>query len=164
MTDIPSSPVEQDNIIQLYWPKMLRAAAGYEKNLALREELAQEMAMEVWRALKAFSGQCLLNTYIYRVMHNVAVDHVRRMARQPMSDSDEEYGSDLSSPERAYTLAQQQQQLLMALQRLPLSLRQVMLLKLEDVSNGDIAETLGISESNVGVRLNRAKQLLKEWM
>ena len=120
--------------------------------------------MAVWRALKAFAGQCSLNSYIYRVMHNVAVDHVRRMARQPRSEANEECASEASNPELALTRAKQQQQLLRALQRLPLSLRQVMLLKLEDLSNGEIAETLGLSESNVGVRLNRARQQLKEWM
>ena len=45
---------------------------------------------------------------------------------------------------------------------LPLPYRQVITLLLEDLSYEEIAEALGISLSNVGVRINRAKQQLKE--
>ncbi|RUO29486.1 RNA polymerase sigma factor [Aliidiomarina sanyensis] len=154
----------RDEIIQHYWPRISRAAMGYEHNPTLREELAQEMAFEVWRALATFSNQCALNTYIYRVMHNVGVDHIRRAGRQPITCNEEEPVSLSPCPERVVSDAQNQARLLRAVHRLPLSLRQVVLLKLEDLSNIEIAETLGISESNVGVRLNRGKRQLMELM
>lgn len=145
---------------------MLRAASGYETNPALRDELAQEMALEVWRALLNFHGESSLNTYIYRIIHNVAVDHIRRAGRQlkTLSAEDEALISAHLNPEQDVARAQSHSQLLTAVQKLPLSLRQVLLLKLEDMSNIEIATTLGISESNVGVRLNRGKQLLTNLM
>lgn len=48
-----------------------------------------------------------------------------------------------------------------ALSRLPLNLRQVLMLQLEGFDYGEIAECLGISTDNVGVRLHRARQQLK---
>lgn len=166
MSTSPSSSLSEslarDNTIQQYWPRMFRAASGYEVNPALRDELAQEMAFEVWRALENFNQQCALNTYIYRVIHNVAVDHIRRSKRQLATVSDEGVVSDAFNPELGVVQAQESKQLIGAIQRLPLSLRQVMLLKLEDLSNIEIAETLGLSESNVGVRVNRGKQQLIE--
>lgn len=155
-----------DEIVKNYWPRMLRAASGYETNPALRDELAQEMALGVWRALDSFNGESSLNTYVYRIIHNIAVDHIRRAGRQPqtMSDDNEHMFVTDTNPEHTVACEQQHSQLLLALQKLPLSLRQVMLLKLEGMSNIDIGETLGLSESNVGVRLNRGKQLLTKFM
>jgi RNA polymerase sigma-70 factor (ECF subfamily) len=67
-----------------------------------------------------------------------------------------------SNPERDLTKEQQTARLLAAIQRLPVIYRQVITLTLEDVSYAEIAEILGISESNVGVRLNRARQMLRD--
>lgn len=162
--DVPSLD-DRNEIIEAYWPRILRAAAGYEQNAAIRDELAQDMAVEIWRALPAFANQCSLKTYIYRVIHNVAVDHIRRVTRQiktlpgatvpPLHD-----GETSTSPEHDIEHAQQQQRLMQAIQKLPLSLRQILMLKLEDLSHNEIADTLGLTETNVAVRLNRAKPLL----
>lgn len=155
-----------DEIVKQYWPRMLRAASGYEVNPALRDELAQEMAFAVWRALANFNHDSSLNTYIYRIIHNVAVDHIRHAGRQlqTIATEDENLFATNATPEQALASAQHHSQLLVAVQKLPLSLRQVVLLKLEDLTNIEIAETLGLSESNVGVRLNRGKQLLTKLM
>lgn len=53
-------------------------------------------------------------------------------------------------------------QLLLAIRKLALPFRQVLVLMLEDFSDQEIADILGISHGNVRVRLNRAKQQLKE--
>jgi len=155
-----------DDIVTSYWPRIVRAASGYESNAAVRDELAQEMALAVWRALPSFSADSSLNTYIYRIIHNVAVDHIRRAGRQLPTATDGDHSEPLHnlSPEREVAGAQQYSQLLLAVQQLPLSLRQVVLLKLEDMSHAEIAETLGLSETNVAVRLNRGKHLLTQLM
>lgn len=49
-----------------------------------------------------------------------------------------------------------------AIQRLPLAYRQAVMLMLEDLSHAEIGEILGIGESNVAVRLNRARKALRE--
>ena len=60
--------------------------------------------------------------------------------------------------------AQDSARLLQAVQRLPLIQRQVIVLALEDMDYQEIASVLGISETNVGVRLNRARTTLKRLM
>ncbi len=131
-------------------------------NAALRDELAQDMALAVWRSLPGFSNQCTLNTYIYRVIHNVAVDHIRRHSRATEYELADEIVDDNISPEGDLIHARRQQRLIIAINRLPLSLRQVILLKLEDLNNMEIGEVLGLSDSNVAVRLNRAKEKLSD--
>jgi RNA polymerase sigma-70 factor (ECF subfamily) len=51
---------------------------------------------------------------------------------------------------------------MLAIQTLPVSHRQMILLILEDLSHAEMAEILGITEGNVAVRLNRARKALKE--
>ncbi len=65
------------------------------------------------------------------------------------------------SPEKGLATEQQETRLLDAIRRLPVSYRQVITLTLEDLSYAEIAQILGINENNVGVRLNRARQLLR---
>jgi RNA polymerase sigma factor (sigma-70 family) len=67
-----------------------------------------------------------------------------------------------SSPEIATALTQQQAKLFSAIRQLSLPLKEVITLLLEDMSYTEIAALLDISVSNVGVRVNRAKSLLKE--
>ena len=59
-------------------------------------------------------------------------------------------------------MARQRNSLGAAVQRLPLAYRETVMLMLEDLSHAEIAEILGISESNVAVRLNRARKALKD--
>ena len=59
-------------------------------------------------------------------------------------------------------MANQRDRLRAAIQHLPLVYRQVIMLMLEDLSHAEIADVLGITESNVAVRLNRARKALKE--
>ncbi|MDK1286418.1 RNA polymerase sigma factor [Pseudoalteromonas umbrosa] len=153
---------EKEELIAQFWPQISRAAAGYENRPALSDELAQEMALSVWRSLEGFNDQCSLSTYIYRVIHNTAIDHIRRHSKISEDELDEAMLCESPTPEKNTLQAQRQKQLIVAVNQLPLSLRQVMLLKLEDLNNIEMSEVLGISEANVGVRLHRAKEQLSK--
>jgi RNA polymerase sigma factor (sigma-70 family) len=59
---------------------------------------------------------------------------------------------------------QQETRLLEAIHRLPVDYRLVITLTLEDMTYAEIADVIGISETNVGVRLNRARQMLREML
>ena len=59
-------------------------------------------------------------------------------------------------------ITRQRDTLRSAIQRLPLAFRQVIMLTLEELSQAEIGEVLGITENNVGVRLSRARKALKE--
>lgn len=69
-----------------------------------------------------------------------------------------------AGPEKIAMAASGRNQLLQNIRGLPLPLRQVITLALEDMPNGEIAAVLGISENNVAVRLSRARATLRERM
>jgi RNA polymerase sigma-70 factor (ECF subfamily) len=141
----------------------MRLAGSYVQDRGEREDLFQEIVIAIWRALPGFRGECSERTFLFRIAHNRCLTHVAR--RRPTAPLDEQ-NADPRDPqptvEAQLAHEQQRERLLNAVRALPLGYRQVVTLMLEGLPYRDIAQVLGIGESNVGVRLNRARQLLKE--
>jgi RNA polymerase sigma-70 factor (ECF subfamily) len=157
---------EFDRIMQEYGPALSRLAAGYEKVSSAREDLMQEIALAIWRALPHFRKECSERTFVYRIAHNRSLTHCykRQPEHEPLHDLPQPFEpvDPRPQPEEQAVAAHRCDRLRSAIQRLPLPHRQVIMLALEELSYAEIAEVLGITETNVGVRLNRAKKLLRE--
>jgi RNA polymerase sigma factor (sigma-70 family) len=155
-----------DRIMREYEPALSRLAYGYEKVAGVREELAQEIALAIWQALPHFREECSERTFIYRIAHNRGLSHAcrRQPAPQPLDELPQPFEpvDPRPQPEEAAMKTGLRDRLRAAIQRLPLVHREVVMLMLEDLSYAEIAEVLGITESNVAVRLNRARKALKE--
>jgi RNA polymerase sigma-70 factor (ECF subfamily) len=139
-----------------------RLAASYASNGSDRDDLLQEIAIAIWRALPGFRGECSERTFLFRIAHNRCITHLAR--RRPMvslEDVQIEPVDPGASSEAIVSEAQQRQRLIQAIHGLPVIHREVLILFLEGMDYKEIAEIVGISESNVGVRLNRARQRLK---
>lgn len=153
-------------ILRDYGPALSRLAFGYEKVASVREELVQDIALAVWQALPHFRGECSERTFIYRIAHNRGLSHAckRRPEHQPLDELPQllEPVDPRPHPEAQAVNTHQRHRLRTAIQRLPLAYRQVVMLMLEELSHAEIAEVLGLTESNVAVRLNRARKALKE--
>jgi len=144
--------------------KMIRhIIMGFEAKPALQDELFQEIALNVWRALPSFKGNASVKTFIARIAHNILATHVSKAVKAVKTDDDIEqhqFSCEKSTPYQALDQRQRQQRLLAAIQKLSLEQRQVITLALEGMSYQEIADILGINTNLVGVRLNRAKQAL----
>ena len=145
-------------------PALGRLAASYTRSVGDRDDLFQEIALAIWRALPRFRGECSERTFIFRIAHNRAISHIAQ--RSPISALEGELdpADPRPNPEREVSRAQQEERLLQAIRRLPITYRQAITLSLEGMSYSEIAEILGVGESNVGVRLNRARNLLREML
>jgi RNA polymerase sigma factor (sigma-70 family) len=154
-----------DRILRDYGRPLARLTFGYEKSAGTRDELMQEIALAIWQALPHFRGECSERTFIYRIAHNCSLTHVcrRRPAHASIDDlpSPAEPVDPRPHPDEQLARAHQRDRLRSAIQRLPLVYRQVLMLMLEELSQAEMAEVLGISENNVAVRLNRARKALK---
>lgn len=145
-----------------------RLAAGYETNPAEREDLLQEIHLQLWRSLSGFDGRCSLRSWVYRVAHNVAADHVGRAIRRPtvsleLADLDDTTASVHAHEEDLLdriTLTQ----LYALLYRLGPIDRQVMLLYLEGESAAVTAEVCGLSPGAVATRIHRLKAMLGQML
>jgi RNA polymerase sigma-70 factor (ECF subfamily) len=140
-----------------------RLVASYERDPSKQQDLIQDIWLGVWQALPRFRGECSERTFVFRIAHNRAVSHVVKRVNEPPADElGEHLAADEPDPEQSVLSREASARVVEAMRRLPLPHRQVMTLLLEDLSYAEIAETLGISVSNVGVRVNRAKEQLRE--
>lgn len=150
-------------ILKEYGGAFARLAGAYEPQPGLREDLTQEIALAVWRALPTFRGASSERTFLYRIAHNRALTHISKRRHVPADlEEAEELPDTAPNPETILTMAQLQGRLREAVGSLSFSLRQVWVLALEGMSNAEIASILGISENNVAVRLARGRKYLRE--
>jgi RNA polymerase sigma factor (sigma-70 family) len=155
-----------DRILSEHGAAISRLAFGYETVAGVREELVQDIALAIWQALPHFRGECSERTFVYRIAHNRGLSHVwkRRPPHQPLDDIEESEQPIDPRPHPDEQVAQidQRVRLMSAIQSLPVAHRQMIVLMLEGLSHAQMAEVLGITENNVGVRLSRARNMLKD--
>lgn len=147
---------------------VLKVARAYTFTAADCQDLVQEILLEVWRSLPRFRGDSRPSTWVYRVALNTALGWHRKENRRRARQRSIVEIADLpaSGAESAWQAAQLEllERLYSCIRRLPRTDSALVLLYLDDLSYRDIAEVLGISESNVGVKLNRAKRALRDLM
>ncbi len=146
----------------------MKVARAYTFTAEDCQDLIQEILLQVWRSLPQFEGRASASTWIYRVALNTALSWHRkekpRRARQSVVLEVEDLPA--AGLDSAQQLVQREavQRLYAAIRHLPKTDAALVLLYLDDLSYRQMAEVLGISEGNVGVKLNRAKKALGEWM
>lgn len=124
------------------------------------EDLTQQVFLQMFRKLDQFSGASKLETWLYRLATNEALQHLRRRKRQTTEPIVTEPAA--TDPNRTME-AEEAQQLECALQRIHPELRAILLLKEEQqLSYRQIAEAMEIPEGTVGSRLNRARKELQQ--
>ncbi len=151
-----------ERVLVTHAAALARLAASYESRPALREELLQDIAFALWRALPSFRHEASEKTFVMRIATNRALSHIA--SRPPAADGLDAADAVADTHPRPDELAARLQaagRLQAAVRSLPLPFRQVMVLAFEGLSNEEIAAVLGLTAGNVGVRLHRAKSLLK---
>ena len=153
---------ELERVLATHATALARLAASYESRPALREELLQDIAFAVWRALPSFRHEASERTFVLRIATNRALSHLA--ARPPPVDglnASTEIADPMPRPDELTARMQGATRLQRAVLGLPLALRQVLVLALEGLDHADIARVLGLSTGNVAIRLHRGKALLK---
>ena len=124
------------------------------------DDLTQQVFLQLFHKLDQFSGQSKLETWLYRLATNEALQHLRRKKRHAMQPLVAEPSA--SDPNRLME-SEKLQMLEVALSRIDPELRAILSLKEEQgLSYREIAESIGIPEGTVGSRLNRARKELRD--
>jgi RNA polymerase sigma factor (sigma-70 family) len=131
----------------------------YRESKEDREDLFQEITYQLWKAFPGFKGAAKLSTWMYRIALNTAIASFRKKRPrleypQIMPDVLEEVPDE--------DLASRQDQLLTAVKKLDDHEKALIALYLEELSYREIAEVIGITENNVGVKLNRIKNKIQK--
>ena len=151
-----------DRLLAANGPALTRLAATYTDTTGDRDDLLQEIAMALWQALPRFRGECSERTFLFRIATNRAIAYLARRRAHPLAEEEIELHDPAPDPEADLVQKQRVESLRRAIRQLPIVYRQAISLSLEGLGYPEIAEILGISESNVGVRLTRARQILRE--
>ena len=125
------------------------------------EDYYQEILIRLWKSYSTFKNQSAVSTWIYRVALNTAIDIVRMQHIRPklIELSKNEYNIPVIEPDLE---SDRKDKLYRAINTLSDAEKAIIILYLEDYEYKEIAEIMGISESNTGVKINRIKlQLIK---
>ncbi len=159
------------NIHAAFRPKIQRYLTRLVgKNEA--EDLTQEVFVKINHALETFRGECELSTWIYRIATNAAIDRLRTSSvRENVSDLSEDSeeiedrdvwtGKESPSPEQQAMRQEMYECFENFVEKLPANYRIVFVLsELEELTNNEIAEILGLSLDTVKIRLHRGRTRL----
>lgn len=133
----------------------------YFKNKTDREDIIQEIIFQLWKSFPTLKNQNSIGSWIYAVSIHTSITRVKESSRIVYKESIPEIIDD-SNFLKDLTKFETLNELLEAIYKLDEINKSIILLYLEEKSYEEIAEILGISKSNVGVRINRAKGLLKQ--
>jgi RNA polymerase sigma factor (sigma-70 family) len=143
---------------------VFKVANTYAWNAADRDDLTQEIAVHLWRAYPSYDHARPFSTWLYRIALNVAISHLRsdgpRQRRTVPFDPDLHDLPDAHQDGVANEPAEFLRQFIATLD--PLN-RALLLLYLEERSYREIAEILGISETNVSTKINRLKERVRRY-
>ncbi|MDJ0643739.1 MAG: sigma-70 family RNA polymerase sigma factor [Erythrobacter sp.] len=145
-------------------PAIARLARAVERDPEKAHDLEQEIHCAIWSSLARFEGQSALKTWVYRVAHNIAADHVSRSVRRPRQVPLDEIEAlpAAQNPESEAAEAHALAQVAELIRKLPPLDAQVIVLWLEGEKGTDIAQITGLSASAVSVRVHRIKALLAQ--
>ena len=158
---------------------LVRAHEKTVYNLALRmtghpqdaEDMAQEAFLKAYRSLPEFRGESKFSVWLYRIVSNVCLDHLRRQGRRPtvsLTAEDEEgeeqqweLPDERLSPERLLEQKLTREAVQKGLAQLPEEQRQILLLReIRGLSYEEIGEIMNLEPGTVKSRIFRARKRL----
>lgn len=158
-----SGPSRQDafaDLLGAHRRVLHKVCALYAHGDQDREDLRQEIVLQLWRAWPGFRGESKVSTWMYRVALNVALMRRRTRGARPEAPIEEEPAAPSPDGEDDEGV----RLLLHCIRELPEVDRAIVLLHLEKHGYEEIAALTGLSRSNVSVRIVRLKRRLRERM
>lgn len=149
------------SILEQYLSMIIKIVNVYAYNNEDRQDLMSDIIFELWKSYPRFQRASKVSTWLYRVALNVALktkrkrDNNKLLFVEELLTFDNEAFSDASGNQTAITL------LYKCIEQLNPINKAIVLLYLDDKSNEEIAEVMGISKTNVSTRLSRIREQLK---
>lgn len=146
-----------EEIYELYWQRIFRLCMGYVNDTELAQDLAQETFIIVWQQLPKFRNESSVGTWIFRIASNNCLRQIekeKKFAKADLPVNLEEKKQESMEP--------QIQMLYQYISELPETDRIIISLELEEVKQAEIAHIVGLSESNIRVKIHRIKEKLTQ--
>ncbi|MDX8341382.1 sigma-70 family RNA polymerase sigma factor [Draconibacterium sp. IB214405] len=159
MKEQRSTKKEFSELIDKYQAIIHKVTRVYTNGPADRDDLFQEICLQLWRSYPGFREEAKFSTWMYRVALNTAISTIRKTKNdlhfEQLHDHDCVETEPSDEKEQVHLLYR-------AISRLNRIDKAIILLWLEEKSYDEIASILGISKTNVSVKLVRIKRKLEE--
>jgi RNA polymerase sigma-70 factor (ECF subfamily) len=138
---------------------MFKIIRAYGRTPMDREDLFQEITFQVWRSIPSFRGESAVTTWIYRIALNISIRWLRKEKKQIQPESIDDVhhiiqeAKEHHDDERLAWLYQE-------IHKLDEIDRSITLLMLDGLSYKEMSSIIGITETNIGVKINRIKKQL----
>lgn len=140
---------------------LYKVASSYCPRVEDRNDLIQEITLQVWRSYPRFDGRCKFSTWMYRIALNVAISFHRREKTHPVLVPGGDLLEELAAAPDASPVTEEIRILQGFIEGLEGLDKALVLLYLDDRSHQEIAEILGVSSTNVATKIARIKQRLR---
>jgi RNA polymerase sigma-70 factor (ECF subfamily) len=127
-----------------------------------RQDLFQEIVIQLWRSYPGFRGEAKFSTWLYRIALNTAISGLRKQHRLITPTDPDRLPTELQDIQYSAEKEEQLQLLYAAIEKLTEVEKALTMLYLEDKSYGEMEEILGISQNNLRVKMNRIKEKLRK--
>jgi len=134
----------------------------YMDNSEDRDDLFQEIIFQVWKAFPKFRGESEFSTWLYRIALNTAIVFLKTEKKRNFINNSDFTNYKIEQDEYDLEKEEKLNKMYSAINQLNAIDKAFIFYYLEDFSGKKIAEQMGISEGNVRVKMNRAKNKLKE--
>ena len=134
----------------------------YMDNFDDQKDLFQEITFQVWKAYPSFEGKSLFSTWLYRVALNTAIVFLKTEKKRSFIQNDEVENFQIVAADYNDDQEMKLAKMYKAIQQLNEIDKALIFYYLQDYSGKEIAENMGITEINARVKLNRAKEKLKQ--
>lgn len=129
-----------------------------------REDLINDIALELWKSFEKFKGNSKISTWIYRVALNTSMNYKRKKKKDSLFYSINDFKKDEIIPwlvEQEQENSSELELLYNCIDELNEINKAIILLYLDGNSHDEISEIMGISKTNVGTRISRIKEQIK---
>ncbi len=149
------------NVLDAHKGIIYKVANAYCKNEEDRKDLIQEISIQLWKSFDKYNDEYKYSTWIYRIALNVAISFYRKESTRtkqlnPFNDVI------LNIADVEWSESQDVNILHNFIAELKVLDKAIMLLYLEEKNYKEIAEIMGLSETNVATKINRIKSSLKQ--
>jgi RNA polymerase sigma factor (sigma-70 family) len=156
---------EMEAVITAHESALLRYAGGLLRDAHAAQDVVQNAFIKLFRQWgPGMTPTPMLKAWLFRVVHNEAVDHMRREKRRGLLHERHAMEND-NQTNRAHDPSDQIERILEAVRRLDADEQQVVLLRIQEgLSYREISQITGRSEGNVGCILHHAVKKLGQWV
>ncbi|NHA05436.1 RNA polymerase sigma factor [Mucilaginibacter sp. HC2] len=146
-----------EEIYDTYYSKIFRLCMGYMNDHDWAQDVTQETFITVWQKLSQFRNESAIGTWIYRIASNHCLRQLEKQSKMPKAEMPVQI-EDKQPPDTDT----QVQLLYKCIAELPEIDRIIISLELEDVKQAEIANIVGLSETNIRVKVYRIKERLSQ--